>query len=83
LIKEANAAIKSGQKIWIEKDVTNTNRAVGTMLSSEISERYGQDGLPEDTINCIFHGAAGQSFGAFLARGITLRLEGCSNDYLG
>ena len=83
LIKEANAAIKSGQKIWIEKDVTNTNRAVGTMLSSEISERYGQDGLPEDTINCIFHGAAGQSFGAFLVRGITLRLEGCSNDYLG
>ncbi len=83
LIKEANAAIKSGQKVWIEKEVTNTNRAVGTMLSSEISERYGQNGLPEDTINCIFHGAAGQSFGAFLARGITLRLEGCSNDYLG
>jgi glutamate synthase (NADPH) large chain len=83
LIKEANPAIKSKQKVWIEKDIMNTNRTVGAMLSGEISKRYGEEALPEDTLNCIFHGSAGQSFGAFLVKGVTLRLEGDSNDYLG
>jgi glutamate synthase (NADPH/NADH) large chain len=83
LIKEANPAIKSKQKVWIEKDINNINRTVGAMLSGEISKRYGEEALPEDTINCIFHGSAGQSFGAFLVKGVTLRLEGDSNDYLG
>ena len=83
LIKEANPAIKSKQKVWIEKDIINVNRTVGAMLSGTISKRYGEEALPEDTINCIFHGSAGQSFGAFLVKGVTLRLEGDSNDYLG
>jgi glutamate synthase (NADPH/NADH) large chain len=83
LIKEANPAIKSKQKVWIEKEIMNTNRTVGAMLSGEVSKRYGEVGLPEDTLNCIFHGSAGQSFGAFLVKGVTLRLEGDSNDYLG
>jgi glutamate synthase (NADPH/NADH) large chain len=83
LIKEANPAIKSGQKVWIEKEIVNVNRTVGAMLSGKISKRYGETGLPDDTINCIFHGSAGQSFGAFLAKGVSLRLQGDSNDYLG
>ncbi len=83
LIKEANPAIKSKQKVWIEKKINNVYRAVGSMLSGEISKRYGEDALPKDTINCIFHGSAGQSFGAFLVKGISLRLEGDANDYLG
>lgn len=83
LIKEANQAIKSSQRVWIEKNITNVNRTVGAMLSGEISKRYGEVALPEDTINCIFKGSAGQSFGAFLVKGVTLRLEGDANDYLG
>jgi glutamate synthase (NADPH/NADH) large chain len=83
LIREANPAIKSKQRVWIEKDINNVTRTVGAMLSGEISKRYGEEGLPEDTINCIFHGSAGQSFGAFLAKGVSLRLQGDSNDYLG
>jgi glutamate synthase (NADPH/NADH) large chain len=83
LIKEANPAIKSKQKVWIEKEIRNVDRAIGAMLSGEISKRYGEEALPEDTINCIFKGSAGQSFGAFLVKGVTLRLEGDSNDYLG
>jgi glutamate synthase (NADPH/NADH) large chain len=83
LIKEANPAIKSKQKVWIEKKITNVNRAVGAMLSGEVSKRYGEEALPDETINCMIHGSAGQSFGAFLVRGITLRLEGDANDYLG
>jgi glutamate synthase (NADPH/NADH) large chain len=69
--------------VWIEKDINNITRSVGSMLSGEISKRYGEKGLPDDTINCIFHGSAGQSFGAFLAKGVSLRLQGDSNDYLG
>ena len=83
LIKEANPAIKSKQKVWIEKDIRNVDRAVGATLSGTISKRYGEEALPEDTINCIFHGSAGQSFGAFLVKGVTFRLQGDSNDYLG
>ena len=63
--------------------IRNVNRTVGTMLGSEVSRRYGADGLPDDTIDITFTGSAGQSFGAFLPRGITLRLEGDTNDYVG
>jgi len=83
LIREANPAIKSKQRVWIEKEINNVQRTVGAMLSGEISKRYGEEALPEDTINCIFHGSAGQSFGAFLVKGISLRLQGDANDYLG
>jgi glutamate synthase (NADPH/NADH) large chain len=83
LIREANKAIKGGEKIWIAHEINNVMRTVGAMLSGEVSKRYGEDGLPEDTINCTFKGSAGQSFGGFLARGINFRLEGDSNDYLG
>ncbi|MFA9389223.1 MAG: glutamate synthase large subunit [Prolixibacteraceae bacterium] len=83
LIREANPAIKSKQKIWIETGINNIQRTVGAMLSGEISKRYGETALPENTINCIFHGSAGQSFGAFLVKGVSFRLQGDSNDYLG
>ena len=64
-------------------DIRNTNRTVGTMLGSELTRRWGGDGLPDGTIDVTFHGSAGQSFGAFVPRGITLRLEGDANDYFG
>jgi glutamate synthase (NADPH) large chain len=83
LIRESAKALKGKEKVWIWQPITNVDRAVGAMLSGEISGRYGDAGLPEDTINCNFRGTAGQSFGAFLTKGITLRLEGDANDYLG
>jgi glutamate synthase (NADPH/NADH) large chain len=83
LIKRANKAIKNKQKIWITKPIHNTDRAVGTMLSGEITRIHGEQGLPDSTLNCIFTGSAGQSFGAFLAMGVNFVLEGDSNDYLG
>lgn len=83
LIRQANAAIKNRERVWIAKPVTNVDRTVGAMLSGKISRVYGDEGLPEDTINARFIGSAGQSFGAFLTRGITFRLEGDANDYLG
>jgi glutamate synthase (NADPH/NADH) large chain len=83
LIREANTAIKSGEKVWIAHDIRNVDRTIGAMLSGEISKRYGELGLPEDTINCTFYGSAGQSFGAFLVKGVNFRLEGDANDYLG
>ncbi len=64
-------------------EIRNVNRTVGTMLGSELTRRHGPTGLPDDTIDISFHGSAGQSFGAFLPAGITLRLEGDSNDYIG
>jgi glutamate synthase domain-containing protein 3 len=66
-----------------ELDIRNIHRTVGTMLSGEIARKYGSAGLPGGTIDFTFHGSAGQSFGAFLAPGVTLRLEGDSNDYTG
>ena len=63
--------------------IRNVNRTVGTMLGAELTRRYGGDGLPDGTIDVTFHGSAGQSFGAFVPRGITLRLEGDANDYFG
>ena len=83
LIREANKAIKSGEKVWIAHDIRNVDRTIGAMLSGEISKRYGEKGLPEDTINCTFYGSAGQSFGAFLVKGVNFKLEGDANDYLG
>ena len=83
LIREANKAIKSGEKVWLAYEINNVMRTVGAMLSGKISKRYGEEGLPKDTINCTFRGTAGQSFGAFLVKGVTFRLEGDSNDYLG
>jgi glutamate synthase domain-containing protein 3 len=76
-------AIDKGDKIKIEMPIVNTNRTVGTMLSNTVVRKWGERGLPVDTIHIRFNGSAGQSFGAFLARGITLELEGDSNDYVG
>ncbi len=83
LIKEANKAIKGKEKVWLFHPIFNTDRTTGAMLSGEISKRYGEKGLPNDTINASFAGTAGQSFGAFLVKGITFRLEGDANDYIG
>ena len=83
LIKEAKKAIKGAEKVWISHKIVNVDRTTGAMLSGEISKKYGEEGLPDDTINCTFHGTAGQSFGAFLVKGVTFRLEGDSNDYIG
>lgn len=83
LLKEARKAIRGAEKVWISHPIVNVDRTTGAMLSGEISKRYGEAGLPDNTINCTFHGTAGQSFGAFLVKGITFRLEGDSNDYIG
>ena len=83
LIELALPAIEHKQKVTIDMPIRNINRTVGTMLSSEIAKRYGHDGLPDDTVHVRFAGSAGQSFGAFLAKGITLELIGETNDYCG
>jgi glutamate synthase (NADPH/NADH) large chain len=83
LIEIARPALERREKVAIDMPIRNANRAVGTMLSHEIAKRYGHDGLPEDTIHIRFAGSAGQSFGAFLAKGITLDLIGDTNDYCG
>ncbi|KAA3614695.1 MAG: glutamate synthase large subunit [Calditrichaeota bacterium] len=83
LIIQAGPAIEKKERVEIEKQIRNFNRTVGAMLSSEISKKYGSTGLAEDTIKANFSGSAGQSFGAFLAPGITFRLEGDANDYFG
>lgn len=83
LLKLCDPAIKSGKKISAKLSIKNTDRVTGTILSSEIARKYGEEGLPEDTINLDFVGSAGQSFGAFLAPGVTMKLEGDSNDYIG
>ncbi|MFZ5557036.1 MAG: glutamate synthase large subunit [Pseudomonadota bacterium] len=83
LIELAQPALERGEKVTIEMPIRNINRTVGTMLSSEVANRYGHDGLPDDTIHIRFAGSAGQSLGAFLAKGITLDLIGETNDYCG
>ncbi len=83
LVELAAAAIERGEKVKIDMPIRNINRTVGTMLSWEVASRYGHDGLPEDTIHVRLAGSAGQSFGAFLARGVTLDLTGDTNDYCG
>ncbi|MGH7099874.1 MAG: glutamate synthase large subunit, partial [Stellaceae bacterium] len=83
LIALARPALESGAAVRIERPIRNVNRTVGAMLSGELARRYGHTGLPPETIRASFHGTAGQSFGAFLARGITLELFGDANDYVG
>ncbi|QPV63418.1 glutamate synthase large subunit [Halosimplex litoreum] len=83
LIEEAEPAIESGEPVAISTDVDNTNRAVGATLSNAISDEYGGEGLPDDTVECRLEGTAGQSFGAFLQQGITMDLVGSANDYVG
>jgi glutamate synthase domain-containing protein 3 len=83
LIELAQPAIERGEPVAIDLPIRNINRTVGTLLSSEIARRYGHEGLPEDTVRVRFAGSAGQSFGAFLARGVTLDLIGDTNDYCG
>jgi len=82
LITLAADALEHGAPVRIDLPVRNVNRTVGTMLGHEVTRRYGGDGLPDDTIDVSLTGSAGQSFGAFLPRGITLRLFGDANDYL-
>jgi glutamate synthase (NADPH/NADH) large chain len=83
LIALAHKSIKQRKKTREELPIANTNRTVGAMLSYEIVKKWGADALPYDTIRFKFTGTAGQSFGAFLAKGVTLELEGDSNDYVG
>ncbi|MDE3225660.1 MAG: glutamate synthase subunit alpha, partial [Nitrospirota bacterium] len=83
LVELCKPAIERGEKVTLDLPIRNVNRTAGTMLSSHIARKYGLEGLPPDTITIKFTGSAGQSFGAFLSKGITLRLEGESNDYLG
>ena len=83
LIELARPALNYGERVAIDMPIRNINRTVGTMLSGEIARRYGHDGLPEETIHIRFAGSAGQSFGAFLAKGVTLDLIGDTNDYCG
>jgi glutamate synthase (NADPH/NADH) large chain len=83
LIKLAQPAFEEMTSVKIELPIRNVDRAVGTMLSGEIARRFGNDGLLDHTIQCDFHGSAGQSFGAFLAKGVTLCLHGDANDYFG
>ncbi len=83
LISTAKDAIESGKRVKAEFAIRNINRTVGTTMSGEIALKYGYEGLPEDTIWYTFKGTAGQSFGAFLAKGVTFELLGDANDYLG
>jgi glutamate synthase (NADPH/NADH) large chain/glutamate synthase (ferredoxin) len=83
LIEKCKPAIEKKEKVTLDLPIRNVYRTVGTMLSSAIAKKHGLAGLPEGTIAIKFTGSAGQSFGAFLAHGVTLTLEGESNDYLG
>jgi glutamate synthase (ferredoxin) len=76
-------ALTEGHAVSATLPIRNINRVVGTMLGSEVTRRWGRDGLPDGTIDLLFRGSAGQSFGSFIPRGITLRLEGDANDYIG
>ncbi|MEX2080354.1 MAG: glutamate synthase subunit alpha, partial [Dehalococcoidia bacterium] len=83
LLELAAPALDRGEQVRLELPIRNVNRTVGTMLGSELTRRFGPSGLPDDTIDIAFSGSAGQSFGAFVPRGITLRLAGDANDYIG
>ena len=83
LIQLAEGALEEGRPVRLELPIRNVNRTVGTMLGYEVTRRWGGEGLPDGTIDISFSGSAGQSFGAFLPRGVTLRLDGDANDYLG
>src|SRR5487761_1571299 len=83
LLEHAREALENASPVSLSLPIRNVHRSVGAMLSGEIARRYGSKGLPEDTIRIQFAGSAGQSFGAFLASGVTLTLEGEANDYVG
>jgi len=83
LIEQSLPALDQGRRVQIQDEIRNTDRTIGAMLSGEVAKRYGQAGLPDDTINIKLTGTAGQSFGAFLARGISIELTGDANDYVG
>jgi len=83
LIAQSQGALKTGTPVRIELPIRNTDRTTGAMLSGAIAKRYGHAGLPPDTIVATFKGTAGQSFGAFLARGVSFELDGDANDYVG
>jgi glutamate synthase (ferredoxin) len=83
LLDLCRPALQGGERVNASLPIRNTNRAVGTILGSEITRRFGAPGLPDDTIHLKFNGSAGQSFGAFIPRGLTLTLEGDANDYVG
>ncbi|MFM5903799.1 MAG: glutamate synthase large subunit [Microbacteriaceae bacterium] len=83
LVDAASLALEDAAAVKIELPITNVDQAVGTLLGNEVTKRYGADGLPEATIDIRLRGAAGQSFGAFVPRGVKLTLEGDSNDYVG
>ena len=83
MIAACQEALENGKEVSLEYAIANTDRSVGAMLSGAVAAKYGNAGLPEQTINVKFKGSAGQSFGAFLAHGISFRLEGEANDYLG
>ncbi|WFN92928.1 glutamate synthase large subunit [Gordonia sihwensis] len=83
LIEKARAAIESGTRVTLASPISNVNRTVGTMLGHEVTKAYGAQGLPEGTISIDFTGSAGNSFGAFVPRGITMRIEGDANDFVG
>ncbi|WP_067475926.1 glutamate synthase large subunit [Actinomadura hibisca] len=83
LIQLAEGAIAHGDKVTLELPIRNVNRTVGTMLGHQVTRRWGGKGLPDDTVDVTFTGSAGNSFGAFVPRGVTLRLVGDANDYVG
>jgi glutamate synthase (NADPH/NADH) large chain len=83
LIKDAKQSIKTKEQINLQYSITNTNRTTGAMLSHKVVSLWGEDGLPNDTIKVDFKGSAGQSFGAFLSKGITFNVLGDANDYVG
>jgi glutamate synthase (ferredoxin) len=83
LLELCRPAIERGEKVLAELPIRNVNRVVGTITGSEITRKYGAQGLPEDTIRIHFRGSAGQSFGAFMPKGMTFLLEGDANDYIG
>lgn len=83
LLPRFACAIEGGETVSITTAVKNTHRSVGTMISHEIVKRHGAAGLPDDSIRIALHGTAGQSFGAFAAKGLTLDLSGDANDYVG
>ena len=83
LVRMCKPALDEQKRVIAKLFIKNTDRVTGTILGSEISRRYGDEGLPEDTISLSFVGSAGQSFGAFIPKGLTLTLEGDANDYVG
>ncbi|GGE37430.1 glutamate synthase [NADPH] large chain [Pullulanibacillus camelliae] len=83
LLQDCQPALENGKRVSLSYPIANTDRAVTAILGHEISKKYGAEGLPEDTIQLHFRGSAGQSFGAFAPKGVTLNLEGDANDYIG